>query len=180
MIRLIVVAGFAFIGCGISASYDACADSSAGRHDHASRFSLRRGQNTNSRCLRGKNHRASYAPGRPQVRARRDLLALMLFKLMLFKLPSALVCISGSAPNERSGVKQLARCLPMSAEPCSCCRSVRHPGLFRLQVGGVQWLKLASSPLRKRSKNCAAAMHGNRRTLGSKRKWMLSMKKQNA
>jgi hypothetical protein len=30
------------IGCSIGASYDACADSSAGRHDHANRCRLRR------------------------------------------------------------------------------------------------------------------------------------------
>jgi hypothetical protein len=30
------------IDCNIGASYDACPDSSAGRHDHASRFSVRR------------------------------------------------------------------------------------------------------------------------------------------
>jgi hypothetical protein len=55
------------VGRDIRASYDARADSSAGRHDFANCRRLRPGQDNGERCVRGKNHHSPDPPRRPQV-----------------------------------------------------------------------------------------------------------------
>jgi hypothetical protein len=69
-----------FICCGIGASYDTCAYSSAGQHDHGNRCCLWRGKDTGKWCVRGKNHRPPDPPSRPQMCDRNDLLVLLLSK----------------------------------------------------------------------------------------------------
>ena len=107
------------IGCDIGASYDTCADSSAGRHNQASRSLLRRWQDKGERAMRGKNHRPSDPPRRPQVCNRDHLLAPMLSNRRRLETvpvwthaaaradsrwrPAAHACISGSARNVCKG-----------------------------------------------------------------------------